>query len=265
MKTKKELNILMVGDIFGAPGRKYFANLLPTLREKYNIDFVVVNGENTTHGKSISRRHYNFYKNIGVDVITSGNHIYKLPEVKDYISETPDLLRPLNFNTFLPGNGTVEKKVGTKTIRVTNLLGRVFMDPAENQYAYFDKVLKNNTSDIHLVDIHAEATAEKKAFAWYYDGRVTAVVGTHTHVLTDDASILPKGTAFITDLGMTGPINSIIGAKPGPVIRKERYGLFSHFSPAEGPCKLTGVIITIDFLTNKATNIQTMKYEESNA
>ena len=252
----------MIGDVFGSPGRNYLAKMLPSIRAQYNIDFVVVNGENTTHGKSILKKHYDFYKELGIDVITSGNHIYKIPEVKDYIGTTSDLLKPLNFNVLLPGNGTVEKTVKGHTIRITNLMGRVFMNPSENPYVCFDKLLLSSSSDIHIVDFHAEATSEKAAFAWNYDGQITALVGTHTHVPTADARLLPKGTAFITDLGMTGPLNSIIGANPTEVIAKEKYGSFSHFKPAKGPCQLSAAVISIDLITKKATNIQLIVMKE---
>ncbi|WP_027063055.1 TIGR00282 family metallophosphoesterase [Mesoplasma seiffertii] len=255
------MNILMIGDIYARAGRDCFESNIAKIVADHKINFVVVNGENTSHGKSLLKEHYHFYKNLGVDVITSGNHIFKHKQVLEYIDETPDLLKPLNMSAYTPGNGYVIVEKNNKKICVLNLMGTTFMDKANSTYEVMDQFLELNLEyDILLVDFHAEASAEKLAFAWNYDGIITAFVGTHTHVQTADERILPKGTAYITDLGMTGPINSIIGAEPEPVIWKEKTGLPTRFEPAKGPSSLTGVVINIDQTTNKAVTITRIKY-----
>ncbi|AVP49757.1 TIGR00282 family metallophosphoesterase [Williamsoniiplasma luminosum] len=252
------MKILMVGDVYGAPGRAALKEYLPNIVSKENIDFVVVNGENVTHGASITQKHYQEIKNIGVDVITSGNHIFDKDDVVHYIKNTPDLLRPLNMNIFNPGNGFVIKNFQKKKIAVVNLLGTAFMDPVNNPYEVFDQFLKENENqyDILLVDFHAEATAEKLAFAWNYDGIITGFVGTHTHVQTADERILPKGTAYITDIGMTGPRDSIIGVNPDEVVFKQKTGRPSRFQPSKNKAGFGAVVIEIDDKTNKAIDIK---------
>ncbi|WP_237243909.1 TIGR00282 family metallophosphoesterase [Spiroplasma clarkii] len=209
------------------------------------MDLVVVNGENISNGKGINNNHYVFLKELGVDVITSGNHIFKLKETQDFIKTTPDLLRPLNMNSYLPGQGTIMLHKNGQKVRVTNLMGKTFMEHVNNPYEIMDNLLLNDTSDIHIVDFHAEASAEKMAFAWNYDGQISALVGTHTHVQTADEQIFPKGTGYITDLGMTGPINSIIGANPEEVILREKTSLPTKFTPCENPGVLRGVVLEV--------------------
>ncbi|WP_026389134.1 TIGR00282 family metallophosphoesterase [[Acholeplasma] multilocale] len=251
------MKVLMIGDVYAKPGRDAFENHIKKLVINNQVDVVIVNGENTTHGKSIIKDHYDFFKKNGVDVITSGNHIFKHKSVLDYIDQTPDLLRPMNMNAYMPGKGYVIINKGGKKICVVNLMGTSFMDPANNPYEAMDNFLDMELDyDILLVDFHAEATAEKMAFAWNYDGIITGFVGTHTHVQTADERILPKGTAFITDLGMTGVLNSIIGAKPEQVIYREKTGLPARFEPAAGAGTVQGVIITIDNESNRATAIK---------
>ncbi|AXK51333.1 TIGR00282 family metallophosphoesterase [Spiroplasma alleghenense] len=241
------MKILMIGDIYASKGREMIAKYLFKFKQSNNIDLVIGNGENVTHGKSISEKHFNELINNGIDVITSGNHIFKNSEVLDYIEHTPRLLKPLNINPYTPGSGSIVLECLGKKVRITNLIGRSFMEPAENPYMSFDELLKNQEKcDIHLVDFHGEASAEKMAFAWNYDGIITALVGTHTHVQTADETILPKGTGYITDLGMTGPVNSIIGVEPEAVIHKEKTGLPTRFNPANGLGQFCGIIININ-------------------
>jgi len=250
------MKILMIGDVFGHPGRQALKEVLPDLMEREKIDFVIANGENVTHGKSIIKKHYQELKKLGVDVITSGNHIFKNNEVKEYINKVDDLLRPMNMNNFLPGHSFVIKKVGKTKIAVVNLIGTSFMDKFNNPYEAFDNWLaQKHDYDLLVVDFHAEATAEKMAFAWNYDGIIDVFVGTHTHVQTADERLLPKGTVYLTDLGMTGPYNSIIGVDPEQVIQKEKTGLAVRFNPATTkPLQLSGLLV--NFLDNKVLNFE---------
>ncbi|MCL8211491.1 2',3'-cyclic-nucleotide 2'-phosphodiesterase [Mesoplasma sp. JKS002658] len=252
------MKVLMLGDVYGSEGRLILQQELPSLITDQKIDFVVANGENVTHGKSITFKHFQALKSFGVDVITSGNHIFKNKAVLDYIASTPDLLKPLNMSSYTPGSGYVIVKKNDKKICVLNLMGTSFMDKANNPYEAMDAFLAQKlVYDLLLVDFHAEASAEKAAFAWNYDGQVTAVVGTHTHVQTADERLLPKGSAFITDLGMCGATDSIIGADPKNVIIKEKTGLPVVFEPATSiHQQLCGVIIEINDQTNQAMEIK---------
>ncbi|APE74080.1 TIGR00282 family metallophosphoesterase [Spiroplasma citri] len=252
------MNIVMIGDIYAQAGRIAINKYLPQIIKKYKIDLIIANGENTTHGKSLSKHHYNELKELGINIITSGNHIFRNPEVLNYIEEVNDLLKPANMNSFTPGKGTVVVKINNKKIRVTNLMGRSFMDPVDNPYTIFEEIINNDNSDLHFVDFHAEASAEKLAFAWNYDGIITGFFGTHTHVQTADNRILPKGTAYITDVGMCGSYNSIIGANPEEIIIKEKTGLPVRFEPATENDKLifSAVWLQVDDKTNQAVKIE---------
>jgi len=262
------MKILAIGDIFGKIGRKIIKKYLEEIKEKYQIDLVVANVENATHGKGISKKHYKELKfteekKTLIDVMTSGNHIFHLEETRKFINELPhlDLLRPLNSNYFHPGPGTIQINVKNKKIRVTNLIGTVFMPPAENPYFVLEKLLKSDDSDIHLIDFHAEATAEKIAFAYYFDdkfpGKITALWGTHTHVQTADERTLFHGTAFITDLGMTGPSEGIIGAEPAGIILRSKDNFSSPMRPYEkGRGQFNGLILEIDNDSNQVVSLQ---------
>lgn len=256
------MKILIIGDIYSNIGRMMVKTWITKIKKKYEVDLVIANGENTTHGKSLNERHYHDLKMAGIDVITNGNHIFAHPDVIKYIDKSPDLLRPLNYNPYHPGNGTIVVKVGNKKVRVTNIIGRTFMDKADNPYYAVEQLNKttqknpNEASDIHIIDFHAEATAEKLAFAWNFDGQLTCVVGTHTHVQTADNRLLPKGTAFISDVGMTGPFYSIIGANPKEVIYRDKKTMPAHLKPADGEGQFSAVLLTINNETNKAEKIE---------
>lgn len=262
------MNFLIIGDIYSAEGRAMVKQWIPEVQkylaqENQELDFIIANGENATHGKSISLQHYKELKKLGVDVITSGNHIFApTTNVVSYIDDHPDLLRPLNYNPYHPGSGTILVTKKKKKIRVTNMIGRTFMDRADNPYFALENLLalekaeKKERSDIHIIDFHGEATAEKIAYAWYFDGQVSCVVGTHTHVQTADNRLLPKGTAFISDIGMTGVYDSIIGANPEEVVYRERTSLPAKFQPAKGKGQFCAVLLTIDDKTNKALKLE---------
>lgn len=261
------MKFLLIGDIYGKLGREYLSNHLQKIVLENNIDVIIANGENISHGSSITEKHYNFLKNLGIDVITTGNHIFHKNEVINYIDNKKDLLRPINMNSFLPGNGFYLFKKNNKKIMVTNIMGKSFMDHVNNPYESFDKVLNKNLFDIHIVDFHAEATAEKRAFALNYDGKITCLFGTHTHVQTADNRILPNGTAFISDVGMTGPYDSVVGADPKAIIEREKTGLRIPFKPVTtGIQQFCGAVLEVDDKTNKAIKLErifaTSKKEE---
>jgi metallophosphoesterase (TIGR00282 family) len=216
------MKILCIGDIVGKPGRNYINTMLPKLINEHKIDFVIANGENCAHGVGLTRATYEELVYAGVDVITMGNHTWAKKEVIEFIEEKTNLIRPANFPSNNPGRGyTIIEKAGMR-IAVINLIGRVYLDSYDCPFKKADEILENleNKADIIIVDFHAEATSEKLALGWYLDGRVTALFGTHTHVQTSDERLLPKGTGYITDVGMTGPYDSILGVDKDIIIKK---------------------------------------------
>lgn len=260
------IRILCLGDIVGAPGRAIFQKHIATLKDKYAIDAIMVNGENSAHGRGITSRIVKFFRHNGVDVITSGNHIWHAREIYDYLATHTDLLRPENYPAECPGSGITTFNCKGVTIGVINLLGRVFMRDyvncpfrtAETALSY----LKTKTSCI-IVDFHAEATSEKMGLAYFLDGKVSAVVGTHTHVQTTDNRILSNGTAYISDLGMAGALNSMIGMKKEPIIQNFLTQMPVKFMvDHEGPMILCGAWIEIDTATGKALKIERVRIED---
>jgi metallophosphoesterase (TIGR00282 family) len=252
------MNILFLGDIVGSLGRAIIADKLAGLKKEHQIDFTIANGENTTHGKGLSLSHYKNLKSYGIDAITMGNHFFRLEETIDKNNQFVDMIRPLNLNSAVPGLGSKLFQVGDYKVRVTNLMGRVFIEGADsNPFDALDNLIKQGEhSDIHIVDFHAEATGEKMALAKAFDGKVTAVLGTHTHVQTNDARILPNGTGFISDAGMCGFNDGILGVSPDEVITHTWKGLPSRFlPPEEGNCILSGVILSVDPLSGKTISI----------
>lgn len=253
------MKILMVGDVVGRPGRYFFMERTPELRQKKNIDMVVVNGENAAHGKGLTPNVFDELIRGGADVVTTGNHIWDNSNVLKIIDTEPFLLRPANYPEDTPGKGFCIYPVGKKKVGVINMAGRVFMQPPmDDPFRLADKILNiiKKDCDVILVDFHAEATSEKLAFAHYVDGRVTAVVGTHTHVQTADEKILPKGTAYISDLGMIGAENSILGMSIEPVIQRFITGRPSKFEVGEGAAVYCAVLININDKTNKVIKIE---------
>lgn len=245
----------MIGDIIGKPGRRTLARLLPQLRTELNIDLVTANAENTAGGFGLTPKTARNLLDAGVDVMTSGNHIWDKKDILPHMDELP-LLRPANYYG-APGRGWMMHG----EVMVLNLQGRVFMPPIDCPFREADKRLAEAETELGhsprvvLVDFHAEATSEKQGLGWYLDGRVSAVVGTHTHVGTADARILPGGTAYVSDLGMTGPMDSVIGTETAPVLERFRTGLPQRFKPADGPCVLNSVLIDIDPETGNAADI----------
>lgn len=242
------MNVLMLGDIFGRPGRKIVAEFLPELIEKYQPILVVANGENAAGGFGLTKKIADELFGLGIHVLTSGNHIWDQKEMYTYINDEPRILRPANYPPSVPGNSVFIHRTDEAVIGVVNLIGRVFMADYDCPFRTADQILADLPADVThvLVDFHGEATSEKIALARYLDGRIAALVGTHTHVPTADEQILPNGTAYITDLGMCGPMNSVLGVEPEVVINKFLTQLPTRFSVAKGPACLTGVVISLN-------------------
>jgi 2',3'-cyclic-nucleotide 2'-phosphodiesterase len=258
------LKILFIGDIFGRPGRTIVKDRLPTLRKQHAPDLVIANCENAAAGFGITPPLADELFDLGIDVMTTGNHVWDKREIIDYFqmadgnphSPARRLLRPANFSPNLPGWGVYEGEKNGTRYAVVNLQGRVFMGSSDDPFRYADQLLGQIKSKIVFVDFHAEASSEKIAFGWYLDGRVTAVVGTHTHVPTADETVLPKGTAYITDVGMTGPYDSVIGVKKELVIEKFLSGMPARFEPANGDIRLCAVVVECDERSGRATCIE---------
>ena len=256
------MRILFIGDIVGRPGREAVKKLLPKIVKKKGIEFVVANGENAAGGSGITPSISEELLSYGIDVVTSGDHIWKKREIVDYIQSSKNLLRALNYPKGVPGWGStiVESKNGIK-IAVINLSGRIFMQPIECPFKASGeevKKLKQKTSII-IVDIHAEATSEKIALGWHLDGKVSAVIGTHTHVQTADERILPNKTAYITDCGMTGPFDGVIGRKKEQILTRFITQMPTRFEMAESDVRLNGVVIDVDEKTGEANSIERLE------
>src|SRR5881296_62833 len=252
------MNILMVGDVYGEPGRQAVAKLVPRLRQEHAIDFCVVNIENAAAGFGVTPAIARQTLEAGADVMTSGNHIWDKREIVEYITKENLLLRPANFPAGTPGVGHVTVKAGPHRVAVVNLMGRVFMSAIDCPFRKADEILNEVTKEtrVVLVDMHAEATSESVAMGWYLDGRVSAVVGTHRHVQTADERVLPGGTAYITDLGLTGPTDGVIGVDRDLILQRFLTQMPVRFEPAKGPAALHGVVIAIDPETGRATDIR---------
>lgn len=246
----------MIGDIVGSPGRRAVRELVPSLRAEHGLDLVIANGENSAGGFGITYSTAQDILDAGVDVITTGNHIWRKKEIIPYLQEDLPILRPSNFPPGVPGRGYLT--IGDTSI--LNIMGRVFMESLDCPFREADRVIEEigslSLGGIVLVDFHAEATSEKQAMGWYLDGRVSAVVGTHTHVPTADTRILPEGTAYVSDLGMVGPLNSVIGTDPNAVLEKFLKQTPRHFTVAKGPTVFNSVLIDIDEHTRKACSIE---------
>ncbi len=254
------MRVLMIGDIVGKPGRRAVAALVPALRRELRIDVVVGNGENAAAGRGLSIKTARDLFNGGIDVITSGNHIWAQPDIIPQLESDAPIIRPANYPDAAPGKGVTS--FGGLT--VINLMGRTFMYEIDDPFRAADRLLAAiPPGSAILVDMHAEATSEKFAMGWYLDGRVSAVVGTHTHVPTADQRLLPKGTAFVCDVGMCGPRDSIIGVDPAPVIRKFLTGMPARFTVAEGSpaVQFNSVLVEIDNATGRAVSIERVDRE----
>jgi metallophosphoesterase (TIGR00282 family) len=245
----------MVGDVIGKPGRHAIKSLIPSLRREEGIDLVIANGENSAGGFGITVDTAYELLESGVDILTSGNHIWDQKEIIPHLDEGLPLVRPANYPN-APGRGSLVHG----NVLVVNLMGRVFMPALDCPFRTADDVLReagaSNKPPVVIVDFHAEATSEKQAMGWYLDGRVTAVLGTHTHVGTVDSRILPKGTAYISDVGMTGPVDSVIGSEVSVVVERFLTGMPQRLTVASGPVVMNSVMIDVDQETGKALSIE---------
>ena len=257
------MRLLFIGDIVGRPGRDLVHRGLPALVDEHRIDLVIANAENAAAGFGITREIGDQILGWGVDVMTSGNHIWDKKEAIDYIGAEPRLLRPANFPAGVPGNGAyLARTADGRSAGVINVMGRVFMLAIDDPFAVvlreIDKLRER--ARVIFVDFHAEATSEKMAMGWHLDGKVTAVIGTHTHVQTADDRILPKGTAYLTDVGMTGPHDSVIGVDIAPALGKFLNGMPARFETATGNPRLNAVVVEADDQTGLALDIERLSY-----
>lgn len=250
------MRLLFVGDVVAQCGCEFLGAKLHHLKRLYNIDITVVNGENSASGNGITRHSCEYLTQIGADVITTGNHAFKRRESIDIFSDVAHLVRPANYPDEVVGRGVHLLDMGRCQVAVVNLMGVVYMEPLENPYRTMDRLLENISIPNIIVDFHAEATAEKKAMGYYLAGRVTAVLGTHTHVQTADEQILPGGTAYITDVGMTGPEESVLGVAKELAIEKQRLNFPVRFMEAATPCFVNAVVVDFDERTGRARSIE---------
>jgi metallophosphoesterase (TIGR00282 family) len=266
------VRILFIGDIFGRPGRTVVRERLPELVKRYSVDLVIANGENVAAGFGITPGLAEELFEVGIEVITTGNHVWDKREIIDYFqaangnpySPARRVIRPANYPSGMPGWGWYEGKTRAGVpYAVVNLQGRVFMTSNDDPFRVADGLLKEITAKVILVDMHAEATSEKISMGWYLDGRVSAVIGTHTHVPTADERVLPKGTAYLTDVGMSGPYDGVIGVKKELIINRFLTNMPARFEPATGNVKLCAAVIDCDDTTGKAGSIERIMAEET--
>ena len=253
------MQILFIGDIVGRPGRRAVRELLPGLVKDHGVDLVVANAENAAAGFGVTRDTVDELTECGIRLLTTGNHVWDKREVLGFIDECPNILRPANYAEGCPGIGhAVVKTAASIPVAVVNLAGRVFMHPADCPFRAAKGLLEGlrQQTPVIIVDMHAEATSEKQAMGWFLDGEVSAVLGTHTHVQTADETILPRGTAYITDVGMTGPLNSVIGIEKEMIIDRFLTGMPCRFEVARGDVRLQGAVVDVDPQTGRARSIQ---------
>ena len=257
------MRILFIGDIVGSPGRKIVTERLADILAASQIDLCIANGENSASGFGITPRLAEELFGAGIEVLSGGNHIWDRKEIFDYFPHEPRLLRPANFPNGTPGSGLFTGKARNGAgFAVLNLQGRTFMTPLEDPFRTAERELARIPPEVKviIVDMHAEATSEKQAMGWFLDGKVSAVLGTHTHVPTADNHVLPGGTAFITDVGMTGPHDSIIGMEKQPIIQKFLDGLPARFSVAEGDIQMNTVLLDVDESSGHSRSIERLNF-----
>jgi len=246
------MRILFVGDVVGRPGRDAVAALLPSLRDELGVDLAIVNGENAAGGAGLTAEIARELQASGADVVTSGNHVWDQRQFANEIERLDFVLRPINLPANNPGRGSLV----CKGVLVVNAIGRTFMNPAGDPFEALDALLATDVPPLRVLDWHAEATSEKLAMGWHLDGRVTAVLGSHTHVPTADARVLPQGTALVCDTGMVGPRDSVLGMRTEVIVARFRTGMPKRFEVADGPVVFGSVLIDADDATGRARSIQ---------
>lgn len=252
------MKILFIGDIYSKSGRDVVKKYLPKLKEQHNIDLVVANGENSAHGKGMTRKIYDELMEIGIDAFTMGNHFLKNKEITRWLDSVDNIARPANIDGFVEGVGSIVINTNKGNVRITNLIGRVFIKEFDglNPFEVLDDIIDDSDEVIHIVDFHAEANGEKKSLAYYMDGRVSAVLGTHTHVQTVDNRVLSKGTAYISDVGFCGAYESVLGIIPQDAIAFSKDYNFKSHIPAETEGELNAVVLDIDEKSGKSNSIE---------
>ncbi len=254
---------LFIGDIYGKCGRNAVKKYLPLIKNKYDIDLVIENGENVTHGKGLSYKNYQELINIGVDVITLGNHFLKRKEIVEWIEDVNNVVRPANLDFESKGKGSIVVNTKKGPVRITNLLGRIFIHNIKttNPFDKIEEIIKGAKEKIHIVDFHAEATSEKKSLAYFASGKISALLGTHTHIQTADERIL-NGTAYISDVGFCGAYESVLGINIEGAIEFARTSILKDGSPAKGEEEFNAVLVEIDENTGKAISIKRIQASE---
>ena len=252
------MNILCIGDVVGSVGCEHLRARLPALKKQYAVDLVVANGENAADGNGVTPTSVRHLLDSGVDVLTGGNHSFRRRESYELYDTCETLLRPANFPAgTTPGRGVCTVDLGRTRVAVINLMGTMYLDSLESPFEALDRILANpDLPKIRVVDFHAEATGEKRALGFYADGRVSALFGTHTHVPTADETLLPQGTGYITDVGMTGPVQSVLGVKAECIIQRMTTKLPTRFETAKGPCRMDCVLFTVEERTGRCTGVQ---------
>ncbi|WP_042223705.1 TIGR00282 family metallophosphoesterase [Oceanobacillus manasiensis] len=253
------MKILFIGDVVGSPGRDMVQEYLPKLKEKYRPTVTIINGENAASGKGITEKIYKQFLEWGAQVVTMGNHTWDKKEIFEFIDEAKYMIRPANFPENNPGKGIVYLNINGTEIAVINMQGRTFLPAIDDPFTKMDLLIEEakQRTNIIFVDFHGEATSEKQAMGWYVDGRVSAIVGTHTHTQTADERILPKGTAYISDVGMTGPYDGILGVNREAVIKRFLTSMPVRFEiTKEGRTQLNGLVVSIDKNSGKSTNVE---------
>lgn len=258
------MKILAIGDVCGSSGCEFLRRKLPSIKKEYNIDFTVINGENSADGNGISCASAEFLLNIGADVVSGGNHTLRRPEIHTLLDENPRILRPHNLTKAKYGSGYCLVDTGRFLVAVINLSGQIYLEKLEasNPFLAIDELLeraKEDGANIIIVDFHAEATSEKRAMGYYLDGKVSLIFGTHTHIQTSDEQVFKNGTAYITDLGMTGPRESVLGVEASIIISRLRDNNMAKFELAKGSSSIEGVVVDIDPISKKAISIERIR------
>ncbi len=256
-KGRRKMKILILGDVVSSIGCDHVRKILPKMKREHGIDFCIANGENSASGNGITPHSAQFLFDSGIDIITTGNHVYKRQEIYDFLDERNDIVRPANFYKGNPGKGYAVADLGRVKIGVVNLIGSFSMDSVDNPFIAAEKILDEiRDCKIKIVDFHAEATSEKRAFGFFLDGRVSCVFGTHTHVQTADEQILPDGTAYITDVGMCGVRQSVLGVDKDIIIKKFIDSMPARFNAASGECMINAIVLEVNPSDGKAISVK---------